>query len=184
MEIPFDLLYIIASFYTKPRMKLLDWIPIKKLDWACLSQNPNAIHILEQNLDKVDWTYLSLNPNAIHILELNLDKVDWEYLSTNPNAIHILEQNLDKVVWPNLCFNQSPNAIHLIQQNLNKVPKSYLSRIPNATHLLFSFDYEKMKENNREFFEELVEKVFHPERIMGLSALYEFEFSDYMENII
>jgi len=41
-----------------------------------------------------------------------------------------------------------------------------------------------MKENNKDFCEELVEKVFHPERIMGLSTLYEFEFSDYMENII
>jgi hypothetical protein len=59
-----------------------------------------------------------------------------------------------------------------------------LSKNFNATHLLFSLDYEKMKENNREFFEELVKKVFHPERIVRLSALYEFDFSDYMENII
>jgi hypothetical protein len=113
-----------------------------------------------------------------------LDKVDWEYLSTNPNAIHILEQNLDKGVWANLCFNQSPNAIHLIQQNLNKVSKYTLSSIPNATHLLFSLDYEMMKENNKDFYEELVQKTFHPKRIMELSVLYEFDFSDYMGNII
>jgi hypothetical protein len=28
-----------------------------------LSTNPNAIHILEKNLDKVDWDWLSYNPN-------------------------------------------------------------------------------------------------------------------------
>ena len=47
MEIPFDLLYIVASFYTKPRMKLYDWIPEDKLFWHSLSGNPNAIQMLE-----------------------------------------------------------------------------------------------------------------------------------------
>jgi hypothetical protein len=41
-----------------------------------------------------------------------------------------------------------------------------------------------MKENNKDFSEELVMKVFHPERILRLSSLYEFDFFDYMENII
>ena len=61
-----------------------------KVNWSKLSENPNAIHILEKNLDKVNWGCLSVNPNAIPILEKNLDKVDWECLSTNPNALHLL----------------------------------------------------------------------------------------------
>jgi len=37
--------------------------------WNCLSCNPNAIPILEKNLDKVDWNWLlSSNPNALHLL--------------------------------------------------------------------------------------------------------------------
>ena len=32
---------------------------------------------------------LSINPNAVDILERNLDKVDWDVLFTNPNAIHL-----------------------------------------------------------------------------------------------
>jgi hypothetical protein len=39
------------------------------------------------------WEILSGNPNAIHLLEQNLGKVDWDELSANPNAIHLLEQN-------------------------------------------------------------------------------------------
>ena len=68
---------------------------MNKIDWNGLSKNPNAIHILEKNLDKVNWDRLSCNPNAIHICEKNLDKVNWQYLSGNPNAIHILEKNLE-----------------------------------------------------------------------------------------
>ena len=80
-------------------IKLREWIPLDKLMWGELSNyhnkvtwgessnnhSPNAIHILEQNLDKVKWTELSRNPNAIPILEKNLDKVDWFWLSKNPN---------------------------------------------------------------------------------------------------
>jgi hypothetical protein len=59
----------------------LTYIVNPKVSWASLSRNPNAIHILEQNLDKVDWKHLSRNPNAIPILEQNLDKVSWFRLS-------------------------------------------------------------------------------------------------------
>ena len=70
MDIPFDLLNIVASFMVKPKMKLLDWIPISEdeLEWYYLSSNPNALHLLEQNPDKINWNYLSRNPNAIHLL--------------------------------------------------------------------------------------------------------------------
>ncbi len=57
--------------------KLRYWIDVNKLDWYYFSENPNAIHVLEQNLDKVNWYRLSGNPNAIHLLEQNLDKIDW-----------------------------------------------------------------------------------------------------------
>ena len=58
---------------------------MNEVNWHTLSKNPNAIHILEKNLDKVDWHALSMNPNTIHILEKNLDKVNWSELSGNPN---------------------------------------------------------------------------------------------------
>ena len=44
-------------------MKLLDWIPYDKIHWKYLSENPNAIHLLEANQDKIDWYYLSKNPS-------------------------------------------------------------------------------------------------------------------------
>ena len=56
--------------------KLRDWINLDKIDWVCLSKNPNAIHLLEQNPEKINWAYLSINSNAIHLLEKNLDKIN------------------------------------------------------------------------------------------------------------
>ena len=114
---PTDIASLIFSYTDDD--KLRDWVDEEKLDWECLSSNPNAIHILEKNLAspeglvKVNWWYLSGNPNAIHILEKKLaeteglDKVDWWWLSKNPNAIHILEKNLDKVDWEWLSRNPS-----------------------------------------------------------------------------
>jgi hypothetical protein len=49
--------------------KLLDWVDIKNIFWNFISLNPNAIYLLENNIDKINWNNLSLNPNAIHILE-------------------------------------------------------------------------------------------------------------------
>ena len=92
MNIPFDVLKIVASYFVKPKMKLLDWIPLDKLDWKLLSFNLNAIHLLESvilDMDKLNWGLLSSNPGAIHLLEKNIDKIDWWFLSKNPNIFEI-----------------------------------------------------------------------------------------------
>ena len=38
------------------KYKLLNWVPTNKIHWKALSSNPNAIHLLEKNLDKIHWT--------------------------------------------------------------------------------------------------------------------------------
>jgi hypothetical protein len=148
--------------------------------WEGLSKNPNAIPILEQNIDKINWIELSLNPNAIHLLEKNLDKVYWSLLSRNPNAIHLLEKNIDKIDWCRILSN--PNAIHLIEQHMDKVIYYYGYMFnPNAIHLLAPLDHEKMKKNMSLFKEELVEYVFNPQRLMRLSIHIGISFDDLNE---
>jgi len=121
---------------------LLDWIDKDKLDWFWLSLNPNAIDLLENNLNEVDWDALSSNPNAIHILENNLDKVDWELLSKNPNAIDLLKKNQDKINW--YWLSRNPNAIKLLEKNQNKIDWHNLSANPNAIKLLEKrIEYER-----------------------------------------
>ena len=123
--------------------KLRDCVQSDKIDWDELSYNPNAIHLLEQNLDKVHWLWLSANPNAIHLLEQNLDKINWKGLSENPNASHLLEQNLDKINWRNLlCCNPG----------------------------IFEYDYEAMKKTRDPIKHELMIERFNPKHIHQFSS--------------
>jgi hypothetical protein len=84
---------MVASYYTKTRMKLYDWIPEDKLDWWYLSRNPNAITMIEtallQDPYKINWYYLSKNPQAIQMLAANPDKIDWGFLSQNSSIFEI-----------------------------------------------------------------------------------------------
>ena len=89
MNIPLDVLKIVASYLVKPKMKLLDWILLNKINWNNLSLNPNAIQLLEKNIDKINRLYLLRNPNAIHLLEKNMNKIDWCNFSTNINIFEI-----------------------------------------------------------------------------------------------
>jgi hypothetical protein len=137
-----------------------EFIISHKVSWYYyLSRNPNAIHLLEKNVDKVRWDCLSGNPNAIHILEKNLDKVNWDWLSKNPNAIHILEKNVDKVCWECLSLN------------------------PNAIHLLAKLNIKKMREKCKPFAKELVEYVFHPLRQENMAQKFNMDLDEYMEQI-
>jgi len=157
--------------------KLRDWINIDQINWHSLSYNPNAIHLLEQNMDKINWYSLSRNPNAIHLLEQNMDKICWNNLSYNSNAIHLLENNMDKICWFNLSAN--PNAIHLLEKNIDKIAFYNLSINPN----IFTYDYNKMKLNriNSGLAEELIARVFHPDRLLYISKKYNIDFDMLME---
>jgi hypothetical protein len=90
-------------------------IPIEKLNWEFLVQNPNAIDLIKERIDyenslskeeynslpfKINWSSLCKNPKAIELLEEELKrdpespKIDWSILSYNPNAIHLLEKRV------------------------------------------------------------------------------------------
>jgi hypothetical protein len=71
-----------------------------KIDWLNLSANPNAIHILEKNIDKIHWFNLSLNPNAIKILENNQDKIVWGCLTINPSIFELDCEEMKKAGEP------------------------------------------------------------------------------------
>ena len=138
--IPVDKLFEDGEIEIRPRNFNFIWLLeynaslMNTVDWKELSLNPNAVSILEKNLDKVDWCALSSNPNAIHILRQNLDKIEWKALSGNPNAISILEQNLEKINWKALSGNL--NAISILKKNLHKIDWKALSGNTNAVPIL------------------------------------------------
>jgi hypothetical protein len=47
--------------------KLKDFICVDKIHWIGLSENPNAIHLLEKNPNKIKWGCLSSNPSIFEL---------------------------------------------------------------------------------------------------------------------
>ena len=94
--------------------------------------------------------------NPSYIYDEN-SKIDWDQLSSNINSIPILQNNLDKVNWESLSKN------------------------PNAIHLLFKYDYQCMMQNNKGFCEELVQKVFNPNRLLSLCKSFNMDWLDYTD---
>ncbi len=156
-----------------------------KIDWVFLSKNVNALHILDKNIDKIYWNSLSENPNAIYLLEKNIDKISWNNLCKNTNGIKLIEDNLDEIKNNlNLCFlSNNPNGIKIIDILINKYNYNIkdfenIGSNENAVHLMFNYDYITMRKNNASFFEELVSKVFNPERLLKLCETYNLSFDE------
>lgn len=153
---------------------------------ADICSNPNTIHIIEKNLDKLNvnsWAMLNHNPNAIHILEkYGYEKMNWVNLSQNPNALHIFEKYHNDsselkgqlyfyilqydLVYGFLSLDQKSSEYHFHKS------KEYLFSNPN----IFVLDTNAMKEQCKEFAEELAAYVFHPTRLQRFSEMYNIEF--------
>ena len=191
-----------AISLVEENMELLDWEELSanpgaisvieknldKINWTSLSRNENAIHIIEKNLDKIAWYYLALNKNATDILERNMSiinqldirhtgKVFWANLSHNPNAMRIIEKNLDKVSWDNLAENS--NSISLLKiliknENVDDFWVYHANYNPN----IFEIDYENLDKRISIYKEELIQKCFHPKRLMYYLETYNYNLGD------
>ena len=106
----------------------------------------NILPYIYYNLDKIDWGELSDNQNAIHLLEANLDGTSWYLLSRNPKAINILKNHQDNINWEMLLSNPSifePDKKLINENILNKTQNSLkLKRnkpVTNPNNTLQSF---------------------------------------------
>ena len=130
------------------------------------------IHLSEKNQSQINWRLLSENPNAIHLLEQNPDKINWDCLSENPKAIHLLEQNPDKINWFSLVKN--PNAIHSLEQNQNKIEWNYILQNPS----ILEIDYQALQQRIEVFKEELIQKCYHPDRLVYYLKTYNYDIGE------
>jgi hypothetical protein len=109
-----------------------------------LSKNPFAVTMLERHIDKISWNDFVNNPNAIHVVDKNIDlcfkELNWRGradLIRHPNFIHIIEKHMDKIIDELLCSNclsiiayqQNPLFIDLLEKFMEKYPE----KIPNSS---------------------------------------------------
>jgi len=133
-----------------------------------ISEIPEAIGILEDNLEYVDWVKFSSNSNAVSFLELNQNKIDLSYLCMNKNAIHLINKNI-KLINKNNHYIETlysnPGAIYLIKKDIDtiinlskyngdKENTKYFSSIVDNYHSeaikIIEFQYEKILYNKDE----------------------------------
>jgi hypothetical protein len=146
--------YVVATFLTPIPKKFLDWIPLNKVNWPCMSKWVDG-SVFEHYPDKVCWQRLLKNKDAVDFIEQNKIGIFWNILARNENAIHLLEKHffditkdsIDNSYRKNmayinkLCKNR--NAVHLIQNyidqfwiNKGKLNWRRLSKNPGAIELL------------------------------------------------
>ncbi len=145
---------------------LIDTTNIDNLNWHFFSLNthPLAIKMMEENINKINWISLNQNPKAVHILEKNQDKICWNYFVQNEGGIYLIERGIKdgiNISWEYLSKN--PMAIDLLEKNKDKIYVEKLLLNPNIYELDYEFFYERMNI----FKKELIEKTWHPRRIMN-----------------
>lgn len=129
----------------------------------CTNPNEEVIEILnKKNLSKTEYHFLNFNknPKAVKLLETNCpEKINWYVLSSNEGAIETLKRNLDKINWCQLSRNTL--AMEILEKNKNMINWHNLSANPS----IFELDYEAMKINNEDFYEDLIKEVMKPSRV-------------------
>ena len=71
-----------------------------------------------------------------------------------------------KIDWDLLSFNSNAEAIALLKENPLQIDWTYLSQNPS----IFTYDYEKMRDNCLLFKEDLMKERFHPRNLRKFSS--------------
>lgn len=108
------------------------------------NKSPEVIPIIKNHLDKISdkaMSFLFANPNALDIIQDNLDKLKIHYLfnhnlCANPKAMHLINHNF--IDWCGIARNTNLEAIKLIEDNFSKITEhlnNYELRIYNIYSL-------------------------------------------------
>ncbi len=109
-------------------------------DWYEITVEPNAISIIESNMDNVRINTLYYNTNATYLLENHIQVVGitenaCKGLCNNTSLIYILESNMSDlyfhsgISWYNILNN--PAAVHLVRDNIDMMPAAYINLFKN-----------------------------------------------------
>ena len=124
----------------------------EKICWTNLSENPNAISLLERKWEE-EKELLRNDIKQYNILKKKDYIINWDVLSGNPNAIDLLRDkieeekklpkrkfdrldDIEKINWVKLSASAEPKVIQLLEENPTKIIWFTLSANPKAIKLL------------------------------------------------
>ena len=139
---------------TRTKRELFAKIYEMPWNWHHISQNPSAIRIIEACLEhpdfkkKINYARLSFNSSAIHLIEKWVEEgkdnfVNWDNLSRNQNAIDLLDRNQHFIDWDNLSGNPSPQAKYLLNLHYHKINWAFLHRTKNIFSITSITDWNE-----------------------------------------
>lgn len=154
------------------------------------NRNPKAISLLKENIEFISWKLLSENESAIDLLLQYPVKINWKYFSKNKNdkAIQVLKNNPSLINYYQLATNENDKAVEIIGEFLktqSHVDNRYLLNLynnlnPKTVEIIkdqeiyfnyantgifdISYNYPFIKRRMGIFEEEMMEKVWHPDR--------------------
>lgn len=132
-------------------------------DVLSLSQDKNAINLLEKNPEKIDWYWLCLclKKNTLPLLEKFPEKINWTSLRYNEFSIPLLEKYPEKIIWWRLSYSSA--GMRLLEKNQEKIDWNTLSRNPSIFKNVINYKY--LTERMNLIKEELMMKCMHPKRL-------------------
>ena len=71
-------------------------------------------------------------------------------------------------------FSSESNGIHLLEQNLDKIDWCDLVNNPS----IFEIDYHALQKRIEIFKEELIQKCFHPSRLVRYLVTYNYDIGE------
>ena len=124
----------------------------EKISWRNLSENPNAISLLERKWEE-EKELLRNDIKQYNLLKKKDYIIDWDVLSGNPKAIDLLRDKIEeekkipkkkfdrldhneKINWAKLSASAEPKVIQLLEENPTKIDWGKLSANPKAIKLL------------------------------------------------
>jgi hypothetical protein len=148
--------------------KLRDWIPVEKLYWRELCENPNAIKMIEERI-VFDSTLTEEEYYDKYHMDFENKMVHWPTLSANKNAIELIKKkiiaedsltleeyerllNNNRLDWIRIGMNENPEAIELLNKKPSNINWDMLSMNKNAMELFILPKYNEEKLIDPEIF--------------------------------
>ena len=82
MNVPLDVLEIIASYFVKPQIGLSRKIPLNKLTYIYNIAEADTEYILQSN-EGFNWNCLPDKYNAIHLISADSHTIKWNWVTRN-----------------------------------------------------------------------------------------------------
>ena len=167
-KLPNDLKSLIVKEYVNmlpKEYRLRDWIPVEKLVWCCLCENPNAIDMIKERII-FDSTLSEKEYNdryrRLGDRQFDIQTVSWSSLSINENAIELIKKKIiaedlltlreyerlsynNRLNWSAIALNKNYEAMKLLNMKRSKINWNLLSIQKNAMELFILPKYNEEK---------------------------------------